>query len=127
MIKLYILILLSNTTNIDKIKSIYYINKVEEIRISSAIIKYETGRMNCNKCAFKTHNNLFGFMWKNKYIKYNFYNESIKAYIKWQKKHWLKFHKKYPNESYYKFLKYIYYCDKIDNYILIIKSIERYG
>lgn len=129
-LKLYILILLSNTTNVDKIKSIYYLTKVEEISISCAIISYETGRMICHNsnitCSLN-YNNLLGFFYKGKYLRFNNYYESILYYKKWQIKHYIPYKNKYPYKDYYSFLKDIGYCDKMDNYIKVIKYIKKYG
>lgn len=127
-LKLYILIILSNTTNIDKINIIYNLSfNTKELTITSAIILYETGRMSCNNCALTTHNNLTGFMWKNKYIRYNNYNECVKAYNKWQIKRYLYYKNKYPNDNYYQFLEYIYYCDNPKEYIKMLKYIIENG
>ena len=128
MIKLYLLILLSNTTPIDKLKCIYLLNyETLEQEITSAIIMFETGRMNCKNCALTTHNNLTGFMWKGKYIKYNNYTESIKSYIKWQNKRYIPYKKKYPNNDYYQFLEHIYYCNNPKNYVKMLKYINKNG
>jgi hypothetical protein len=128
MIKLFILILLSNTTNIDKVKSIYLLTQVEEQSITYAIIRYETAHLQCAKkniiCSLD-YNNLFGFRYQNGYLKFNDYASSIKYYQRWQKRHWTKYKRKHPSKSYYDFLKYIGYCNSMNDYIKVIKKIQR--
>lgn len=124
MLKLFYLILLSNTTNTDKVKSIYLLTQVEEVSISCAIIHYETGWLSCKNCALDGAN-LFGFYYKKKYLKFKSYSHSIEYYQKWQNNHWGKFHKKYPNKNYYEFLKWVGYCDNMSNYVKTIKYIQR--
>ncbi len=128
-LKIYLLILFSqHITPQDKIESIYRLEyTIQESEISCAIIAFETQRLTCKDCAFITHKNLFGFMWKGKFIKYKSYSESIKDYTKWQKKRWLSYHKKYPNKSYYNFLENIYYCNDMYIYIWNLKSILKHG
>lgn len=126
MIKLYLLIIMSNTSPIDKVKCIYLLNyKTLEPEITAAIIAYETGFLSCNNCAMTSHNNLTGFMWKGKFIKYDSYSDNIKAYIKWQQKRYIPYKRKYPDKTYYDFLTDIYYCDNMKNYIINIKQIQK--
>ncbi len=129
-LKLYLLILLSNTNDIDKIKSIYLLeNSVYESKTTCAIIMFETGRMTCIKnkkkvCALN-FNNLPGFYYKKKYLRFSSYSESLKYYIRWQKKYWIPYHKKYPNKSYLDFLEYIPYCNNMKQYNKTIKNLEK--
>lgn len=129
MIKLYLLILLSNTTNLDKIKSIYFLSKIEQPKITSAIIIYETGWLKCSKnkttCSLD-YNNLFGFRRKGDYLKFDSYSSSIKYYSNWQEKYWHRYKLKNPSKNYYDFLKWIGYCNSMKDYIRVIKQIEKY-
>ena len=97
---------------------------IEEPHISLAIIMYETGWLKCQNCAFK-YNNLFGFKTKKGFIRFKNYTECIKYYKRWQIKYWQPYHKKHPEKSYYDFLHHIGYCDKMHEYIKVIKHIEK--
>lgn len=63
--------------------------------------RLETG--NFTSEVFKKHKNLFGFVGKKGYIKYNTWQESVKDYKNWQLRH-------YKSGSYYDFLKKIGYA-----------------
>ena len=63
--------------------------------------RLETG--NFKSQVFKENNNLFGFVGKKGYIKYNSWQESVKAYKQWQTKY-------YTHGSYYDFLQKIGYA-----------------
>ena len=128
-LKIYFLILFSqHIDTMDKLESIFLLNNnIYESEISCAIVLFETQRLDCKKCAFIIHKNLFGFMWKGKFIKYKSYSDSIRAYIKWQNKRWIPFHKKYKDKNYYDFLIYIYYCNNMNYYIWNLKMIQKYG
>lgn len=96
---------------------------IEEPKISLAIIMYETGWLKCKSCAYKYHN-LFGFKTTKGFIRFENSTASILYYKKWQERYWKPYHKKYPNKTYYDFLRYINYCDKMQEYIKTIKHIQ---
>lgn len=56
----------------------------------------ETGHFNCDNCSLD-HNNLFGFQYKKKYLRFNTWQESCDYYLWWQNKH-------YQGQDYYDFL-----------------------
>ncbi len=127
-LKLFLLILASNISSVDKIKTIYNISQVEEVGITCAIIQYETGYLAChkkNKPCSLNYNNLFGFRYKSKYLKFDSYSSSVVYYQRWQRRYYTKFKRRHPGKSYYDFLKWIGYCDKMDSYIKVIKQIEK--
>lgn len=114
-------------TTIKKLLIMFYFMKhdIQEPKTSMAIIIYETGHISCNNNCSLQHNNLFGFRYKNKFKRFRSYNHCIKYYKDWQVKWWIPYHKKYSTKTYYDYLKWIYYCDNIDNYIINIKKIEK--
>lgn len=126
--KLYILILLSDNPTVDNLKTIYYLAQCEEVSITCAIIRYETGHLQCHKkriiCSLD-YNNLFGFRYKKQYLRFSTYSGSVLYYQRWQKRHWTKYHKRYPKKSYYDFLKWIGYCNSMKDYIKVIKQLEK--
>ncbi len=126
--KLYFLILCSNISDQDKISTIYHISQAQEVETTCAIIRYETGHLKCTKrkiiCSLH-YNNLFGFRYKEEYLKFNSYSASVVYYRKWQNRHYNKFKKRHPGKSYYEFLKWIGYCNRMDDYISVIKKIEK--
>ena len=70
----------------------------------------ETGWLSCNSCCLRYHN-LFGFYIKgNKCKKFKSDKECIEYYKKWQEKRYHKWKKKYPQGTYYDFLKYSKYA-----------------
>ena len=128
MLKLIFLLLLSPTTNIDKAHTIYHLLQVEERDITAAIVRYESGHLKCYQskivCAQK-FGNLFGFRYRNKYLKFTSYAESVKYYRRWQARKWRKYKKSHPHKNYYDFLRHVGYCDKMTNYIRVIKQIQK--
>ena len=79
-------------------------------------------KFKCTKCSLD-YKNLFGFMWKGKFKKYDSYLASINDYRKWQLKWWKPYKKRHPDKSYYDFLHWIKYCDNMENYVRTIKLI----
>jgi hypothetical protein len=68
------------------------------IKHSDIVFKQAIIETNCGKTGVgKTKNNLFGFRGKNGYIYYKTWKDSVKAYKKWQDKH-------YRGQDYYEFL-----------------------
>lgn len=129
-LKIYLLILFSqHITPQDKLESIYRLEyTIQESEISCAIIAHETNYLEAYKLKINNsqkYNNILGFYYKKKYIKFKSYSECIKYYQRWQNKHWNKYHKKYPNKTYYDFLVYMPYCDKMKLYIKTIKKIQK--
>ena len=57
----------------------------------------ETGNYGCKGCSMD-NNNIFGFRYKGKYLKFNHWTESVDYYKKWQAKHFE------PGRDYYDFL-----------------------
>jgi len=70
--------------------------------IVMAQAKLETG--NFKSQVFKENNNLFGFVGKKGYIKYNNWQESVEDYAEWQRKY-------YKSGDYYNFLERIGYAE----------------
>lgn len=124
------LILSSPANDFDKVFTIWELYTCEQREATCAIIIYETGWMQAYKLKVdnaQKHNNLPGFRYDKKYLEFNSYYSSIKYYKKWQKRKWHIYHKKYPDKNYYDFLKWVHYCDRMDNYIKVIKTIEKDG
>lgn len=65
---------------------------------------------------FKKNNNLFGFYYKGKYLKFDNWLESVKYYKRWQRR-------KYKGGDYYKFLKLLPYAED-PKYITKLKQIK---
>ena len=122
------LILQSPATQTDKIETIFYLTQCEEVKTTCAIILFETGYLQAYKLKVdnaQKHNNIFGFRLRNRYLVFKSYSASVRYYMAWQGRHWTKFKRKYPNKSYYDFLKWVGYCNSMQNYIRTIKKIER--
>lgn len=87
----------------------------------------ETGWLECKgkpKCPYLQNNNLFGFMVNGRFKNYRAESESVKDYRRWQIKYWYPYKRKHPKKTYYDFLKHIYYCDHMDEYIAKLKWIN---
>lgn len=68
---------------------------------------------------FKENNNLFGFWYKGKYLKFDSWQQSVQYYKEWQ---YRKYVKRGLN-NYYKFLKELPYAED-PNYIVKLKNIK---
>ena len=68
--------------------------KHPDIVLRQAIV--ETGWFKCHNCSMD-RNNLFGWYYKGKYLRFNTWQESIAYYKRWQDRH-------YKGGDYYKFL-----------------------
>ncbi len=101
-------------------------HKIESPKTVLAIVILETGWMQCKDCALERNNNLFGFRTNKAFLKFSSTSESIKYMKRWQVKYYKPWKTKHPNGTYYDYLKYIRYCDNMDNYIRKIKSIEQW-
>ncbi len=75
----------------------------------------ETGWFKCSSCSLGT-NNLFGFLYKGRYLKFENWVESIKYYKWWQTQ-------LYTGGDYYAFLKKVGYATA-PNYIQYLKNLE---
>ncbi len=75
----------------------------------------ETGWFKCTSCSLGT-NNLFGFFYKGKYLKFDNWVESVKYYKWWQDK-------LYTGGDYYAFLKKVGYATS-PNYIKHLESLK---
>src|ERR1700748_1020506 len=125
-IVLIILLFYSFSSKADDIQIVYDLllkEKVNEPKISLAIIMYETGWLKCQHqkktCSLK-YNNLFGFMYKGRYLKFKNYKECVRYYKYWQVRHWW-YYRLHYKKDYYQYLIWIGYCDKMDSYIRDIK------
>ena len=120
------MILISNQiSGSDKLYTIIELSKVQQPEITAAIIQLETGYLKCHKCSFDQQKNMFGFYYKGRFIRFNKYADGVKYYQRWQARHWSRYHKKYPKKSYYDFLKWIGWCDKMNSYNRKLKIIQR--
>lgn len=61
----------------------------------------ETGWYKCTNCSLN-RNNIFGFFYKGKYLKYESWKESVEYYKRWQDKRYD------PSRDYYEFLACMY-------------------
>jgi flagellum-specific peptidoglycan hydrolase FlgJ len=75
----------------------------------------ETGWFNCTSCSMDM-NNIFGFIYKKKYLQFDNWVESVKYYKWWQDK-------LYSKGNYYDFLKKVGYATD-PRYINLLKSIK---
>jgi len=75
-----------------------YINKSnlehKDIILKQAVL--ETGWFKCTNCS-RENNNLFGWYYKKKYLKFDNWKDSIDYYVRWQERH-------YKTGDYYDFL-----------------------
>lgn len=76
-----------------------------DIVLSQAVL--ETGWFKCNNCSFQ-YNNLFGFLYKGKYLRFDNWKESV-AYYKWWQDQLYK-----DGGDYYAFLKKVGYATAPD-------------
>jgi flagellum-specific peptidoglycan hydrolase FlgJ len=83
-----------------------------DIVLRQAIL--ETGYLKCKDCSLD-NNNIFGFRYKNEYLKFDYWQQSVQYYKWWQSK-------KYKEGDYYKFLDN-YYAEDV-NYIKKLKIIK---
>ena len=87
--------------------------KQVDVVLRQAIL--ETGWFKCTKCSLGT-NNLFGFFYKGKYLKFDNWLESVAYYKWWQDK-------LYSGGDYYAFLKKVGYATS-PNYIKHLESLK---
>jgi flagellum-specific peptidoglycan hydrolase FlgJ len=83
-----------------------------EIVLAQSIL--ETGWYKSHGCTHRK--NLFGFYWKGSYKKWSTWQESIKYYADWQRRH-------YTGGDYYKFLESVGYASDL-KYISKLKNIK---
>lgn len=76
-----------------------------DVVLSQAVL--ETGWFKCESCSFQ-YNNLFGFIYKGQYLKYDHWKESV-AYYKWWQDQLYK-----DGVDYYTFLKSVGYASAPD-------------
>jgi hypothetical protein len=89
--------------------------KKPDIVLRQAIL--ETGWMKCKNCSLD-YNNLFGFRYRKKYIKFNHWKESVHYYANWQ------YYKGYvEGDDYYEWLENIGYAEDI-NYKVKLESVK---
>jgi hypothetical protein len=94
--------------------------KIIKVKHPDIVLKQsllETGNYNCVNCSLD-YNNLFGFRYNNKYIKFNNWKESCHYYANWQ------YYKAYNDTTdYYDFLvKVGYATDK--TYVTKLKNVK---
>ena len=100
----------SNKTRLQSVYNAIIDAGIEEPEFVMAQAIQETGWLNCKKCCLR-YNNIFGFYKKgNKCMQFESEKECIKYYKDWQKKRYTKWRKKYPDGTYYDFLKKIGYA-----------------
>lgn len=87
--------------------------KHPEIALRQSIL--ETGWYDCKHCSLD-ENNIFGFYYKGKYIKFDTWQESVAYYKRWQTRH-------YKGGDYYTFLKKVGYASD-PSYIRLLKSLK---
>ncbi len=87
--------------------------KHPEIVLKQSIL--ETGWYECEHCSLK-HNNIFGFRYKKKYLKFDNWIEGVEYYKRWQDE-------RYDGGDYYGFLKNIGYATS-RTYISKLKQIK---
>ena len=75
----------------------------------------ETGWYKCDNCSLK-YNNIFGFRWKGKYLKFDNWTKSVEYYKWWQGK-------LYKGGDYYVFLKKVGYATS-KTYLQKLKQLE---
>ena len=68
--------------------------KHANIVVSQSVL--ETGNYQCTKCSLD-QNNIFGFIYKGQYLKFDNWQKSCDYYLRWQTKH-------YEDQDYYSFL-----------------------
>lgn len=127
-IKLIFLLFASPTDNVDKICTVYELLRCEETEITSAIILYESGHLQAYKLKkdnAQKHGNLCGFFYKKSYLTFDSYASGIRYYQRFQKKRWGAYKRKYPDQSYYNFLRDLPYCIDMDKYLRAIKQLQK--
>lgn len=100
-------------------ENVYQEIKHQNIECPDVVIKQailETGNFTSNVC--KTKHNLFGFLIKEGYLKFNNWRESVIYYKKWQQK-------RYKGGDYYQFLSKIGYAEDT-SYENKLKNIKLY-
>lgn len=107
--------LVGNTQTIQEVKDYIGKSKLLHKDIVIAQVMQETRWLRCVDCS-KDVNNLFGWTWKKKYMKFETWEESIDYYVGWQKRH-------YTGGNYYYFLTRVVFATD-PKYIHKIKSIQ---
>lgn len=87
--------------------------KHSDIVLRQAIL--ETGWFKCTNCSL-SRNNIFGFWYKKKYLKFDDWKDCVAYYKRWQERH-------YSGGDYYAFLKKVGFATE-PTYVKRLKSIK---
>lgn len=87
---------MSSVPTIEEIRTELVKQEVKHADIVLRQVILETGWLSCTNCSLK-YNNLFGFWYKKKYLKFTTWQESVAYYRRWQDRH-------FKGGDYYQFL-----------------------
>lgn len=121
------LIINSPTTPVDKVMTIYELYHCEERETTAAIIIFETGYLQSYKLKkdnAQKYGNIFGFFNGKRYLRFKSYASSVLFYQGFQRRKWLPYKAKYPERTYYDFLRDLPWCSDMEKYNKVIKRIE---
>lgn len=107
-----------NDSNELTVENVYYELLKQDVKHPDIVLKQsilETGWYTCENCSLES-NNIFGFFYKGKYIKFDTWQESVAYYKRWQTRH-------YRGEDYYVFLKRVGFATS-PKYVSKLKSIN---
>ena len=121
------LITQSPATSQDKVLTCFEILRCQEVKTTCSIILFETGYLQAYKLKVdnaQKHGNILGFYYKKEYIAFHSYADGVRYYQRFQRSHWDSYKQNNPDKTYHDFLVWRGWCDKMERYLKVIKSIE---